>query len=100
LCPSDTLLDPPALLDLIRREQVEVAEFVPAVARPLMDHLEATGQTLDGMKLVAVGSDVWFVSEYRRLRALCGPRTRVINSYGLTEATVDSLYFEGATDDR
>ena len=34
----------------------------------------------------------------RSSRALCGPSTRLINSYGLTEATIDSTWFEPGDD--
>jgi acyl-coenzyme A synthetase/AMP-(fatty) acid ligase/acyl carrier protein len=46
------------------------------------------------MRLVVVGSDVLHERLYRRLRRLGGPETRVVNSYGLTEATIDSTFFE------
>ncbi|QWP74771.1 HSAF biosynthetic non-ribosomal peptide synthetase/polyketide synthase [Lysobacter sp. K5869] len=76
-------------------EQVDAAEFVPAVVRGLMDYCERENLRLDFMRLLVVGSDVWKVEEYRRLRALAGPDTRTINSYGLSEATIDSTWFEG-----
>ena len=94
LCPTETLLEPAALFDLLRREAIEAAEFVPVVVRPLLDWLEQTGQRLDFMNLVVVGSDVWQMDEYRRLRQVCAPSTRIISSYGVTEATIDSTYFE------
>jgi hybrid polyketide synthase/nonribosomal peptide synthetase FtdB len=40
--------------------------------RPLIEHLENTGKTLDFMKVVSVGADIWQMEEYRRLRRLCG----------------------------
>ncbi|MCX2729531.1 amino acid adenylation domain-containing protein [Saccharopolyspora sp. NFXS83] len=79
-------------------EQVDCAEFVPAVVRGLVEHCESSGARLDFMRLLVVGSDTWKVEEYRRLRELCGPRTRVLNSYGVTEATIDSSCFEGPVD--
>jgi amino acid adenylation domain-containing protein len=96
LCPREFLIDPPRLYELMRREEVDCAEFVPAVLRNLVQHLEETGESLAFMRLLVAGSDVWYAGEYRRIRRLCGPRTRLINSYGLTEATIDSTYFEGA----
>ena len=36
---------------------------------------------------------------YRRLRRLVGPGGRVVNSYGLSEATIDSTYFDAARDE-
>jgi amino acid adenylation domain-containing protein/non-ribosomal peptide synthase protein (TIGR01720 family) len=94
LCPRDALLDPPRLYALMRQYQIDCAEFVPAVLRPLMQHLEEHALRLDFMRLLVCGSDSWSVSEYQRLRNLCGPATRLINSYGLTETTIDSTYFE------
>jgi amino acid adenylation domain-containing protein len=94
-CPKETLLDPAALYELMVREQIDCAEFVPAVVENLIAYLEESGQRLDFLRLVVVGSDLWHAGEYERLRGLAGPATRVVNSYGLTEATIDSTFFEG-----
>ena len=96
LCPSETLLDPEKLIELIRREDIHYAEFVPAVVRPLLRHLEATHGNLGPVKIVVVGADIWYGGEYRRLRRALGPDVRVLNSYGLTEATIDNLYYDGS----
>jgi amino acid adenylation domain-containing protein len=98
VCPRETLLDPPALHALMTRERVDFVELVPAVAENLMRHLEESGGSLDGVKLIAVGSDQWHAGQHERLRRLAGPSARVVNSYGLTEATIDSTFFEGALD--
>lgn len=99
LADRDLVFDPPRLHRTMRAERVDCAEFVPAVVRALMDHCAREGERLDFMRLVIVGSDAWKVAEYRRLRELCGPDTRVINSYGVTEATIDSACFEDLADD-
>lgn len=96
-CPQEVLLDAPRLYELIRREEVDIAEFVPAVLRNLIAYLEETGQDLSSLKLVAAGADSWYVHEYQSFRRFCGPDTRLINSYGLTETSIDSTYFEGDT---
>ncbi|MEV7728898.1 amino acid adenylation domain-containing protein [Streptomyces sp. NPDC087917] len=98
LADRELVLNTARLYEAMTSEQVDCAEFVPAVARALMTHCEEAGDRLDFMRLMIVGSDTWKVSEYDRLRALCGPGTRVVNSYGLTEATVDSACFDGPTD--
>ncbi len=98
LCPAETLLDPEKLVALVREEQVHYAEFVPAVMRPVLRHLEATGQTLAPVKLIVCGSDIWFGGEFRRLRRAIGPQARLMNSYGLTEATIDNTYYDGTDD--
>ncbi|MEU0738910.1 amino acid adenylation domain-containing protein [Streptomyces sp. NPDC006134] len=98
LVGRDLLLHTGRLYETMRAERVDCAEFVPSVVRGLMDHCARTGARLDFMRLLIVGSDSWKVEEYRRLRGLCGPRTRLVNSYGVTEATIDSTYFEGPDD--
>ncbi|MBK3593959.1 MULTISPECIES: non-ribosomal peptide synthetase/type I polyketide synthase [Streptomyces] len=99
LADRDLLFDTPRLYRTMRQEGVDCAEFVPAVVRGLMDHCVREGLRLDFLRLLVVGSDAWNVGEYRRLSELCGPATRLVNSYGLTEATVDSAFFEGPVDD-
>jgi len=94
LCPREWLLEPPRLLALMREERVDCAEFVPAVLRGLLQHLEETGQKLDFMRVLVAGSDAWYVNEYHRLQAIIGDGTRLINSYGVSEATIDSTWFE------
>ncbi len=94
LCPRDLLLEPAELHRLIQTSGVTCAEFVPAVLRLLLGHLEATGERLSGMRLLACGSDSWYVGEYRAVQRQLGSQTRLINSFGLTEATIDSTYFE------
>ncbi|MEU9702885.1 amino acid adenylation domain-containing protein [Streptomyces sp. NPDC047981] len=98
LADRELLLNTARLYEAMTAERVDCAEFVPATARALTVHCEEGGHRLDFMRLMIVGSDTWKVAEYERLRRLCGPETRVINSYGLTEATVDSACFDGPTD--
>jgi len=95
LCSASALLAPAELFALMRREGVDSAEFVPAVLKPLAQHVKDTGESLAFMRLLVAGSDNWPVADYAEVQTLCGPRTRLINSYGVTEATIDSLFFEG-----
>ncbi|HSU17577.1 non-ribosomal peptide synthetase [Longimicrobium sp.] len=94
LCPRELLLEAERLYALMVTERVDTAEFVPAVLRELIRHLAATGATLDFMRLVICGSDTWSVGEYRHFLSFCGPDTRLVNSFGLTEAAIDSTWFE------
>ena len=94
ICPQDWLLEPQQMYALMVAQAVDAAEFGPAVVRTLMQYLHQTHQTLDFMGLLIVGSDAFYLQEYEQLKQLCGPHTRVINSYGVSEATIDSSYFE------
>ncbi|MEA5549546.1 amino acid adenylation domain-containing protein [Anabaena cylindrica UHCC 0172] len=93
LCPREWLLEPEKLYQLMQKEQIDSAEFVPAVLSNLVDYLERSQQNLHFMKLLVVGSDSLYVRDYERFHHFCGCETRLINSYGLTEATIDSSYF-------
>jgi amino acid adenylation domain-containing protein len=96
VAPHDLLFSPDQLYALMRREQVDSAEFVPVVLRDVIAYLEASGQDLSFLRLLIAGSDTWYANEYRKFRSFCGPDTRVINSYGVTESTIDSTWFESA----
>jgi amino acid adenylation domain-containing protein len=98
LCPIDTVVDPAALYDLILAQGIDAAEFVPATASLLLEYAEREGKTLEHMQLVVVGSEAWRTDMYARFKQVCGGRTRLINSYGLTEATIDSTWFEASAD--
>jgi amino acid adenylation domain-containing protein len=94
LCPIDVMVDPPRLYELMVREGVDAAEFVPATALLLFEYLEREGKRLEHLQLLAVASEAWRNEKYDEFKALCGPQTRLLNSYGLTEATIDSTWFE------
>ncbi|GAB4216597.1 MAG: hypothetical protein OHK0022_57920 [Roseiflexaceae bacterium] len=99
LCPRELLLSPDGLYALLTRERIDCAEFVPAVLRPLLDYLDGNGLRLDSVRLLACGSDSWYMHEYQHIRRLCAPGALVVNSFGVTEATIDSTWYaasEGA----
>jgi amino acid adenylation domain-containing protein len=97
LCPQEWLLEPKKLYQLMRQEKVDCAEFVPAVLRTLVQYLENTEQNLNFMKVLVVGSDSLYIKEYEEFKRFCSSDTRFINSYGASEATIDSTYFERTT---
>jgi amino acid adenylation domain-containing protein len=94
LCPLDVVLDPARLYELWKREGVDAVELVPATAELLFDHLAATGQQLDFMRFIAIGGEPWRTDSYIRFKRQLGTGTRLVNSYGLTEGTMDSTYLE------
>lgn len=97
ICPREWLLEPKKLYALMQKQKVDCAEFVPPVLRILIQYLEKTQQNLSFMKLLIVGSDSWHVQEYRKFQHFLGAETCLINSYGVSEATIDSSYFENAS---
>lgn len=98
LCPMDVVIDPAGVYALMVREGVDAAEFVPATASLLFDHAESEGKTLEFMRFLAIGGEPWRNDKYVQFKRLLGPASRLVNSYGLTEATMDSTYFEPPAD--
>ncbi len=92
--PRDILLDGKELFNLIQTEQIKIAEFVPAVLRNLINYLAENGKTLSSINTLIAGSDVWYVNEYKKFKTYLNSGTRVINSFGLTECTIDSSFYE------
>lgn len=98
LCEPERLLDPPRLVELIHAQKIDIAEFVPLVLRTLIDHMQVEGVKLPSLKTVIAGSDVWYVSEYKHFAHVLGNQVRLVNSYGITECTIDSTYFDPASE--
>ncbi|HHJ52914.1 MAG TPA: amino acid adenylation domain-containing protein, partial [Caldithrix abyssi] len=96
LVPQEMLLQAEQLYRLMLDEEINIAEFVPAVLRNLTQYLDQIGKDLSFMRALIAGSDSWYVGEYQQFLKYCGPETRLINSFGLTEASIDSTYFEAA----
>jgi non-ribosomal peptide synthetase component F len=94
LSSLEITVDAPRLFDLMVSEGVDAAEFVPAVAVPLFEYAERTGRLLDFMRLVVVSSEAWRTERYELFRRRTGAATRVINAYGVTEATIDQTWYE------
>ncbi|MFD0278854.1 amino acid adenylation domain-containing protein [Kitasatospora sp. NPDC127111] len=90
---------------LVAAERITVLELNVRTARRLHDHLAAVGATLPGVRLLTVGAEKWYLDEQLGLQRLlnqdvlgagAGGGTRVLNVYGLAEASVDSTYFDAA----
>ncbi|WP_346012177.1 amino acid adenylation domain-containing protein [Streptomyces sp. SID3343] len=98
VAPRETLLDPAGLHALMKTENVNCTELVPAVLRALLDHTESSGADLSFVRLLIGGGEKWHVKEYELAKRLVGPGNRVVNSYGVTEVTVDNVCFEGSVE--
>jgi amino acid adenylation domain-containing protein len=94
ICPMELLLNPAGLYGLMLREKIDCAEFVPAVLRNLTAYLLESEQKLDFMRVLVCSSDAWSNADCRDVLKVCGNKPRVINAYGVTEATIDSTYLD------
>lgn len=96
--PQELLGRPADLLAFLRSHRAEFAEFVPSVLVPLARYADSMGERLGDLGIVVAGSEAISVPELAMVRRVCQPSTRVFNSYGITETTIDNFLFEMVED--
>lgn len=83
-----------SLANFIIFHQIECAEFTPIILRELYSYALKNNVKLSGFKLLIAGSDVMRVREFKDIRRIIPDDCRLVFSYGTTETTIDSTYFE------
>ncbi|MCP4213766.1 MAG: amino acid adenylation domain-containing protein, partial [bacterium] len=96
VCPEELKLDFASLYLLIRRHRITLFESTPSLVIPLMEYIYENQLDTGELALLILGSDICPVREFDLINWRFGDRMRVINSYGVTEASIDSSYFEGS----
>ena len=99
ICPGDYRLDYQKLHQLIIEEEINIFESTPALIIPFMDYLYDSDLSLDSLELLILGSDSCKVEDFKRILTRYNHQMRIINSYGLTEATIDTSYYEESYQD-
>jgi amino acid adenylation domain-containing protein len=94
ICPEDTRMDPPSLYTLIRQQHITLFESTPSLVIPFMEYVYEHQLKIDNLQLLIVGSDSCPVEDFKKLILRFGNQMRIINSYGVTEATIDTSYYE------
>ncbi|UHA74537.1 non-ribosomal peptide synthetase [Paenibacillus sp. 481] len=97
VCPSEARIDPVQIYELMQRYQINIFESTPALIIPLMDDIDENKRDIHFLKTLIIGSDLCPPQAFNRIVARYGSQMRVINSYGVTEACIDSCYFETTT---
>lgn len=95
ICPANVRVDPVELYALIQAEAITFFESTPALVIPFCEYVYNNQLPLDSLELLIIGSDICPVEAFRSIVDHFGQSLRVINSYGVTEATIDTLYYEG-----
>ena len=93
LCPDDLRLDIKYIRHLIKTQHITVAEVTPQFGWQLVDRAEKSD--LASLNILILGSDILQLQVYRNIKMCLRDDQRLINSYGMTEATIDSACFEG-----
>ncbi|KAF6615892.1 AMP-binding protein, partial [Paenibacillus sp. EKM102P] len=61
---------------------------------PFMQHVHEHGLDMSSLELLITSSDSCSVTDYRVLQERFGADIRIINSYGVTEAAIDSSFYD------
>lgn len=82
------------LYGLMAEHRITLFESTSALIVPFMNYVSERNLDVSFLQLLIIGSDVCRVEDFQRLYAQFGGAMRIVNSYGVTEATVDSSYYE------
>ncbi|TCP59055.1 amino acid adenylation domain-containing protein [Tumebacillus sp. BK434] len=94
IVPQETRLDFAALYRMIQEERVTVFDSTPGVLIPFTTYIWENRLPLDHLKLLILGADALASADYALLLERFGDRMRMVNCYGITEATIDSSAYE------
>lgn len=99
ICPFEARYSPSALYALIKEYKINIFESTPALVIPLMNYVYEEQLDIDCLKTLIIGSDTVPYQEFAALLSRYGKKMRIINSYGVTEACIDSSFYEGSLDE-
>ncbi|KKB72066.1 MULTISPECIES: non-ribosomal peptide synthetase [Bacillus] len=94
IVPNDVKLEMNLLYEMIKKYHINIFESTPSFVIPFMKYIHHQHLDISGMKLLVMGSDSCAIKDYKWLVEQYGNSMRIINSYGVTEASVDSSYYE------
>ncbi|AFH63622.2 amino acid adenylation domain-containing protein [Paenibacillus caseinilyticus] len=94
ICPKEDRIDPERLYGWIRDRRITMFESTPALIIPFMEHAAAGGHDVSSLQLLITSSDACGVRDYRNLQMRFGGQVRIINAYGVTEAAIDSSFYD------
>ena len=100
LCPSDLRFDLDYLAQTIYENKITVFESTPGLIVPLIQSMAQSPEKLACMKLLIMGSDALYAKDYEAIRKQLPPACRLINSYGTTETSIDSCFYEGGVQEK
>ncbi|MBR0599278.1 non-ribosomal peptide synthetase [Sinanaerobacter chloroacetimidivorans] len=98
ICRNKDQYNPRNLYALVEKHRINILESTPALLIPFMDYVYDNQLDISCLKLLIIGSDICPIKNYKEIVERYGSQMRVINSYGVTEATIDTSYYEEPLD--
>ncbi|WP_432409142.1 amino acid adenylation domain-containing protein [Wukongibacter sp. M2B1] len=94
ICPKEDRYNIPKIYSIIKAKEISIIDTVPSLIVPLMDYIYESNLSTEALKLLIFGGDKCSLSDFKRLLQRYGNKIRIVNGYGITEATIESSYFE------
>jgi fengycin family lipopeptide synthetase A len=94
VCPDETRLEPAEIYKIMNSQRITVMESTPALIIPMMEYVYRNQFKLPDLDILILGSDMVKAQDFKTLTDRFGQSMRIINSYGVTEATIDSSFYE------
>lgn len=91
---KEALLDPESFANIIIKHEISILEGTPKLLIPTFSYLMRQKKELNSLKTIILGSDVVTREDFLQLKSYLNGTQQLVNSYGVTEATIDSTYFE------
>jgi len=86
--------DPEQLVKLIEAESINIFESTPSYAQLLVDELYRVEYDFNQLDLIIIGGEASSLDQYRDLLHKTHGKVRIINGYGVSEASIESCYYE------
>ncbi|MER5319558.1 AMP-binding protein [Streptosporangium roseum] len=97
VCPDERRVDMAHLEALICEHRITLMESTPALVSALLRHIDrSTKRGRLSLRTFIVGSDIFRSAELEQMRRLLPPAVRLVNGYGLSECTVESVIYDSA----
>ncbi len=94
ICPNEIRLEYELLTNILLNQRVHLFESTPALIIPFLDYAYNNGKVFKDLRLIIIGSDSLNAHDYFTQQERFGKSARIINSYGVTEATIDTSFYE------
>jgi amino acid adenylation domain-containing protein len=98
LCPEESRKNPAVIYKLIQQHQINFMESTPLLLSAFIDYMESRKLKISCLRLLVAGSDNCTVKNFEKIKNYFGSGTKVINSYGITETTIDLSFFDSSCD--
>lgn len=93
VCPSEKRLDFKQVHSLLKEHNISHIEITPAFGVSFFNFIHDNNLSLYNLKTLVFGADSLEASDYKLINKRFGEKIKIMNSYGVTETTIDSSYY-------